>query len=234
MKTEYIQFPVSSYLENNKLIKIPDNILDNSGYAHKVKLLIRRSFDFFLDQEIRINYISPVIHEKLTHTSNLITLKRILKETNESTGLLILPETIYPDFTHVKDFTKKVNNLDYPINAIFYSWLTFDNHDKICGTYSDEEAKNDTKNKDLLIIPLHNQRITQATDTYFLINNDDLYGEKYNANHRQWYGKILDYVMSFLILDNITNNENHIEEPGIPKLIYQKVEYDQNKIEFVQ
>ncbi len=233
MTIDDIRFPVLNYLEYNKLIKVPDDILDNSGYDHKIKLFIRRSFDFFLNQEIKINHISQKIHEELQRTPNFIAEKKTLKEIGESTGLLLLPETIYPDFTHVPCFAR-LNSQNYPINAIFYSWLTFDNHDRISGTYTEEDARNNDQHKDLLIIPLYKNRITQATDTYFMINNDDLYGDKYNTNHRQWYGKIHDYVMSFLLLDNTIKNEKQVEETAKLKLNYQKVIYDKNNIEFIQ
>ncbi len=232
------KFPILGSIENNKLTENVFNMLDNSGFDEKGVGDIRQSFDFFTGKNLQINYISSTIHEKILQTNNFIKAKSLLRNSPETTGLLLLPETILPDFSNVPDYVQ-VDPKDYPINAILYSWLSSNNHDKISNksklenlqqriragekppagadwdslieTWQESEDEWDEENRTLIIIPIDSKRITQATGQYELISNDEIYGWEYSDQEgRAWYGKIHDYVMSFLLFYNFTESETHI------------------------
>lgn len=154
-------------------------------------------------------------------------------------GLILLPETVLLDFSNVTEYAKTYPN-NYPINAVLYSWLSHHNHDIISNKSDLEnferrnalgeqspvgadwnffkkylESENsiwdeDDNNRSLIIIPIHNNRITQATSQPYLTSSSEIYGLEYNEDGREWYGKIHDYVMSFILFYNYTESETHI------------------------
>lgn len=238
MKIDEKKFPILGCIENNKLTNKISDMLDNSGYDDKGVLDIKPSFDFFFSKLLQINYISSTIHEKIADSNNFIKAKSILPNSPETTGLLLLPETIFPDFSNVPDYAK-AEPKDYPINAILYSWLSANNHDKISNksqlenlqqrikagetpppgadwdslmkSLQENEDEWDEESRTLIIIPIDSNRITQGTSQYHLISNDEIYGWDYSDQEgRAWYGKIHDYVMSFLLFYNFTEAETHI------------------------
>ncbi len=243
MKIDKNEFPILGCLNNNKLTDGFFDMLFNSGYDDKGIKDTMQSFDFFLDKQLRISAIPLPIHEKIWCTNDFLRAKPLLANSPEVTGLLLLPETILPDFTNVPNYVD-VDPNDYPINAILYSWLSSNNHDKISNRshlkdlqkriitgeiepetgwkrllekLCDEEGLWPESDRTLIIIPIHNDRITQATRQYELINHDDMYGDDYsNREGRAWYGKVHDYVMSFILYYNFAeleaiNSVNSIE-----------------------
>jgi len=245
MKINERKLPILRCTENNKLTDNFLDMLDNSGYDEEGILDIKLSFDFFKNKTLQINYISTTIHKKLSDTKNFLMAKSLLFNSPEVTGLLILPETILPDFSNVPVYAQ-TDPIDYPIDAILYSWLSYHNHDKISNKRQHENLKQrlregekppigadwnalmksleneediwdeEDNNRSLLIIPIHNERITQATNQYHLISNNEIYGCEYSEQEgRAWYGKIHDYVMSFLLFYNFTDAEIHLAD-GYP------------------
>lgn len=239
MKIDEKKFPILGSIENNKLTNKIFDMLDNSGFDEKGIAEIKPSFDFFVGKTLQINYISSTIHEKIVDTKNFIKAKSLLPNSPETVGLLLLPETILPDFSNIPEYAK-TDPTDYPINAILYSWLSGNNHNRI-GNKSqlenlqrrikagetpppgadwnglikslqdDEDEYDDEANRTLIIIPIDSNRITQATKQYELSSNDEIYGWEYSSKEgRAWYGKIHDYVMSFLLFYNFTETETHI------------------------
>jgi hypothetical protein len=206
MKINENKFPILGCIKNNKLTDRIFEMLENSGFDNKAKIDIKASFDFFTNKQLQINYISSTIHEKLSDTNNFVKAKSLLINSPETTGLLLLPETVFPDFTNVPEYVD-TDPKDYPINAVLYSWLSSDNHDRILN----KEEVWDDEGKTLIIIPIHDERITQATHQYELISHNEIYGWEYsNREGRAWYGKIHDYVMSFILFYNFTETETHI------------------------
>lgn len=248
MKIDEKKFPILGCLKNNKITEKIYEMLANSDYEDKAENDIKMSIEFFKDKNLQINYISSTIHEKLSDTNNFLKAKSLLSKSPEITGLLLLPETIYPDFKNVPDYVE-IDQKDYPINAILYSWLSSKNHDIISDktnledlrrriklgekqpqganwkslmeSLESEEKDGNDNDRTLIIIPIHIDRITQATKQYELISVDEIYGTEYSDREgRAWYGKIHDYVMSFLLFYNYTESETHIVhgmETGKPR-----------------
>lgn len=239
MKIDDRKFPILGCVTNNKLTDKVFDLLDKSGYDEKGIKSIKPSFDFFVNKHLQINYISSTIHEKLADTSNFIKAKSLLKNSKETVGLLLLPQTVLPDFTNVPEYAQADPNA-YPINAILYSWVSSNNHDRTLNKskfenlrqqikagekpppgadwnslmeslQEDDEDNYGEEDRTLLIIPIHNDRITQATDQYHLKGYEEEYGWEYSAKDgRAWYGKIHDYVMSFILFYNFTESETHV------------------------
>lgn len=238
MKLTEDKFPILSCVENNILSEKLQEFLDRQVPDKEEQKEMLSSFPFFVNKRLQINYISKSIHEKLLDTSNFIKAKDLLKGSPQAVGLLLLPETIYPDFTNVPDYVD-VDPEDYPINAILYSWLSMDEHDKISNKYTlndlkkrisegetppaganwdrliedlenPEEWGNDV-DRELLILPIYDDGTTQATKQYEMQNNDEIYGWEYSEQEgRSWYGKIHDYVMSFILFYNYTDTETNV------------------------
>jgi hypothetical protein len=180
-------------------------ILEDSGFDDKGIASIQKSFVFFQEKLVNVNFISEAAHRKLLATNSFIQTKSLLRNSVERTGLLLLPETIYPDFMNVPSYAGAVA-ADYPINAILYSWLSMDRHDQLTGTFNPDDPWRNQEERTLLIIPICDDRITQATDQFHMVSNDEIYGWEYSESEgRAWYGKIHDYVMSYLILDRMRN-----------------------------
>lgn len=130
MKIDENKFPILGCIKSNKLTDKVFDMVDNSGYDEAGIVDIKSSLPFFVGRHVQVNYISSTIHEKLSETNNFIKAKSLLIDSPEMTGLLLLPQTILPDFTNVPEYVHADPN-DYPINAILYSWLSSNNHDKI-------------------------------------------------------------------------------------------------------
>ncbi|NJO87796.1 MAG: hypothetical protein HC831_01695 [Chloroflexia bacterium] len=190
MKIDEIKFPVLGCVENNKLTDKVFDMLNNSGYDEEGISDIKQSFDFFFGRSLQINYLSTKIHEKITDTSNFRMAKSLLSNSPEITGLLLLPETILPDFSNVPDYAE-ADPKDYPINAILYSWLSANKHDNISNrtqlenlqhrikagetpppgadwdsammSLQESEDEWDEEKRTLIIIPIDKNRITQGT-----------------------------------------------------------------------
>lgn len=237
MKLTEDKFPILSCITNNVLSNKLQEFLDRQIPEKEEQEDILSSFPFFVNKNIQINYISKSIHEKLIDTSNFKKAKQLLKGSPTKTGLLLLPETIYPDFTNVPEYVDADSD-DFPINAILYSWLTMDEHDKISNEYTlknlknrikagekppqgadwnglieqlenEEEWRND-EDRELLILPLYDEGTTQASSRG-IVNNDEIYAWEYSDQEdRCWYGKIHDYVMSFILFYNYTETETKI------------------------
>lgn len=240
MKINEANFPILGCTEKNYLKEKVFEMLDDSGYDKTGIEDIKPSFDFFINKQLQINYITTGIHEKLWDTSNFIKAKSLLKNSPETLGLIILPKTIIPDFSHVPDYVS-VKAENYPINAILYSWLSPNNYDRISNEIdkkeinrrisngekpplgadwdsiinSDEDEddiwdEETNKNRELFIIPIHDYRITQATKRSELVCYSECYGDNFDDDGREWYGQIFDYVMSFILFYNYTETETHV------------------------
>jgi hypothetical protein len=237
MKINEDKFPILSCIENNVLSEKIQEFLDRQIPEKEEQKDIISSFPFLVNRSLQINYISKGIHEKLIETSNFIKAKELLKGSPTTTGLLLLPETIYPDFTNVPEYVD-ADSEDYPINAILYSWLTMDEHDKISNEWTLNDLKNRIKagekppqgadwdglieqleneeewgnneDRELLILPIYNEGTTQASSRG-IVNDDSMYGWEYSDQEdRCWYGKIHDYVMSFILFYNFTETETKV------------------------
>lgn len=238
MKIDEKKFPILGCIKNNHLTADVLGMLDNSGYDDKGINSIKPSFDYFVNKHLQINYISSTIHDKLADTSNFVKAKTLLKNSPETTGLLLLPQTVLPDFTNVPDYAQ-AEPKDYPIDAILYSWLSANNHDRLSNkiklenlqqrikagekqpagadweglmkSLQEDEGEWEDEDRTLLIIPIHKDRITQGTDQYHMKGYENEYGWEYSEKEgRAWYGKIHDYVMSFILFYNFTEAETHI------------------------
>jgi len=201
-------YPILACLDHNILNESLQYVLENSGYEEKSCQSIQDSFIFFEKRTIEINYLSTALHQKLFQSTYLEPYKSLLDNSPESTGLLLLPETIYSDFSQVPDYVD-VDETDYPINAILYSWLPIDDHDRLAENFDDQEPWHKPQDRALLILPVCDDRITQATDQRHLIS----YSEEYRmpcreGSGREWYGKIHDYVMSYLISERLRNQKS--------------------------
>ena len=130
-------FPILDSIENNVLTNNIFNVLYNSGYTNDGIADIKKSFPVFLNTPLKIDYISQELHDLLLKTSNFFKARVMLQNSDELTGLLLLPDTIYSDFSNVPDYVD-VDTTDYPINTILYAWSSFDNLDKRLGIFDEE------------------------------------------------------------------------------------------------
>lgn len=202
MNIDNTTFPILDCIENNILTNNILTYLEDSGYSEDEISVIKRSLSLFINESLKIDYISKQLHKTLFDTPEYLKAKIMLQNSDEVTGLLLLPETTYPDFTNVPSYVD-VNSLEYPINAILYIWLNYDNFDKRRGTF--EYSWEEDEQRELLIIPIYYNEITQATKEFEMISNSEEYSEQ---EGRCWYGKIHDYVMSFIIYQEISLNNN--------------------------
>lgn len=210
MKIDEKRFPILGCVENNILTPKIKEFVDRQVTDKSEQADILKSVNFFKDKKLQINYISNTIHEKLIDTSNFLKAKSLLKNSPKTVGLILLPTTIYPDFTNVPEYVD-VNSEDYPINAILYSWLSMNEHDKLANSFDEEDPWENDEDRELLILPIFNDGTTQGTKFYEMTNPDEIYGWEYSESEgRAWYGKIHDYVMSFILFYNYTETETHI------------------------
>jgi hypothetical protein len=201
-------FPILACLDHNILNDSLQYVLENSGYEERSWKSIQESFAFFMKKTIEIDYLSIGLHQKLLAPAFFEQHKSLLDNSRESTGLLLLPETIYSDFSQVPDYVQ-VDEADYPINAILYSWLPIDDHDRLTGNFDEDEPWHKPQERSLLILPICDDRITQATDQRHLISYSEEYGMACReGSGREWYGKIHDYVMSYLISERLRNQKS--------------------------
>lgn len=209
MKIDKKKFPILGCLINNILNDKFQNFIDTQTTDESAQRDILKSVEFFKDKNLQINYISKTIHDKLIDTNNFIKAKSLLKNSPSTVGLILLPKTIYPDFSNVPKYID-IDNNDYPINAILYSWRSVNEHDKITGNYDAEDPWDD-EDRELLILPIFDNGTTQGTNFYEMRNPHEIYGSVYSEQEgRAWYGKIHDYVMSFILFYNYTETETHI------------------------
>lgn len=209
MKIDKKKFPILGCLTNNILTDKFQNFIDTQTTDELAQRDILKSVEFFKEKKLQINYISKTIHDKLIDNNNFIKAKSLLKNSPTSVGLILLPTTIYPDFSNVPKYID-IDNNDYPINAILYSWRSVNEHDKITGDYEAEDPWDD-KDRMLLILPIFDDGTTQGTKFNEMINSNETYGWDYSLQEdRAWYGKIHDYVMSFILFYNYTETETHI------------------------
>lgn len=211
MKLTEDKFPILSCIKKNFLTDKFREFVENQVPEKVSQENIIEGTRYFKDRYLQMNYISKSIHEKLSDTSNFIKAKELLKNSPKVTGLLLLPETIYPDFTNVPDYVD-VNSNDYPINAILYSWLSWNDYDKMDDNLDDEDDEEYNSNRELFIIPIYNDGTTVGSkNSLEMMNNNEIYGKEYSeAEGRSWYGKIHDYVMSFILFYNYTETDTKI------------------------
>lgn len=205
------RFPVLSCIHNNIINEKINNFIENQTPDIKEQQSIKNGVKFLKNKPLQINYISKSIHEKLSITSNFIKAKDLLIKSPKTTGLILLPETIYPDFSNIPEYVD-VDSADYPINAILYSWLSWNDFDDIEGKMKDEDEDNYNDNRELFILPIYNDGTTVgSSDPLDMINNNEIYGWEYSESEgRDWYGKIHDYVMSFILFYNYTETDTKI------------------------
>lgn len=209
-------FPVLGCMKGNVLTKEIIHFVNRQVPEEEEQKEIVESANFFHDRTLKINYISKSLHEQLLITSNFISAKKSLKDSPTGAGLLLLQDILYPDFTNVPDYVD-IDSEDYPIDAILYSWLSTNDHDKLIGDFDEEDPWERDEDRQLFILPIYQDGTTQAAKHYEMTSNDDIYGWDYsNAEGRAWYGKIHDYVMSFLICYNSSNKQikDTFEEPN--------------------
>lgn len=239
MKLAEDKIPILGCIQKNILTDKFQEFVDRQIPDKNEQRELNASLPFFVNKSLQINYISNSIHERLIDNSNFIKAKRLLRNSPSSVGLLLLPKTIYPDFSNVPDYVS-VDSEDFPINAILYSWLSMDEHDLISDKYTLEDLREriksgekpplgadwnglikelekgpsewgDDEDRMLLIIPVFDDGTTQATKQIELTSNNEVYGWEYSEKEgRSWYGKILDYVMSFILFYNYTETETKI------------------------
>ena len=223
MNIDEQKFPILSCMQSNLL---NDNIIDfvkRQVHDEKAVKEIMSSAAIFKDRNLTVTYITQPLHQLFLDTSNFISLKSHLKNTPTGAGLLLLPETLFPDFRNVPDFAEADCD-DYPIDAILFSWLNMNDHDKLSGSYDPEMAWENDADRQLYILPIYQDGTTQATGHFEMSNNDEIYGWEYSTSEgRGWYGKIHDYVMSFILSINLSNNDqihsNQLEK--LPKIATQ-------------
>lgn len=208
MKINKKKFPLLGCLTDNILTDKFQNFIDTQTTDELAQRDILKSVEFFKEKKLQINYISKTIHDKLIDTNNFIKAKSLLKNSPTTVGLILLPTTIYPDFSNVPIHIE-IDSDDYPINAILYSWCSVNEHDKITGNYDEEDPWNE-EDRELLILPIFNNGTTQGAHFLEMLNSHEIYGWDYNEQGRAWYGKIHDYVMSFILFYNYTETETHI------------------------
>lgn len=208
MNIDEKQFPILSCTQRNLLTEgIADFVTRQVPNINEQKEIME-SADFFKDRNLTITYITPPLHKELLITANFLPAKKVLKDSPTGAGLLLLPETLYPDFTNVPEYVD-VDNEDYPIDAILYSWLSINDHDKHSGDYNAEDPWEKDEDRELFILPVYQDGTTQATKRFEMTNNDEIYGWAYSsAEGRAWYGKIHDYVMSYILCATISNNRS--------------------------
>ena len=195
-------YPILRYIDENELTSGIYRMLDDSGYDGKSILDIEKSFKFFAGRKMDINHISPDILSALEKTPKFIHDRTLLENTRERTGLLLLPGTILPDFSNVPTYAE-ADPRDYPIDAILYSWLSYNNHYSIAGTFDPEDIYRGEQGRSLLIIPICGDRITQATEQFCMTSNDEIYGWPYSENEgRHWYGQTHDMIMSLILVNS--------------------------------
>jgi hypothetical protein len=198
-------FPILGCLQGNILTNEIIHFVNRQVPDQDEQKEIVESANFFYSRTLKINHISESLHKQLLLTSNFIHLRKLLKNSQTGAGLLLLPEILYPDFTNVPEYVD-IDCEDYPIDAILYSWLSTNDHDKLMGDFDEQDPWDKDEDRQLFILPIYQDGTTQATKHYEMTSNDDIYGWEYsNAEGRAWYGKIHDYVMSFLIYYNINN-----------------------------
>jgi len=209
-------FPILSCLQKNTLTEQITAFVNRQVSEKGEQNEILESADFFKNRNLTISYITPHLHKELLVTANFLPAKNLLKGSATGAGLLLLPETLYPDFINVPEYVD-ADSEDYPIDAILYSWLSINDHDKHFGDYNEEDPWEKEEDRELFILPVYQDGTTQATKRYEMTNNDELYGWAYSDTEgRAWYGKVHDYVMSY-ILCTITNNQsNDVPDTLIP------------------
>lgn len=210
MKIDSVQFPILNFIDNNYLNPdIIEDLLYDSGYGDEAIESIGESFNLFLDVKLKIDLVSKEILNKLLKPSDYLKAKILLSNSDEIRGLLLLPETIYPNFDNVpKDEDVKAE--DYPINGIFYSWLSPANYEKFSGENWGYSGFNKEENYSRLlnIIPIHNDKVTQAASVAVMESGNSDFSEEYRGDliyteDRSWYGNIFDYIMAFILHQEI-------------------------------
>lgn len=102
-------FPILDSIENNVLTSNIFTVLYNSGYSDVGIADIEENFPVFLNIPLKIDYISKELHERLLNVSNFFKAKVMLQNSDELTGLLLLPGTIYSDFSNFK-YNRNLSN----------------------------------------------------------------------------------------------------------------------------
>jgi hypothetical protein len=201
-------FPVLGCVQSNILTHEIIEFINRQVPDSAEQKELAESAAFFNGRSLRINYISQTFHKHLLNTSKFIKAKKFLKNSPTGAGLLLLPEVLYPDFTNVPDHVD-VNSEDYPIDSILYSWLSINDHDKLAGDFDEEDPWEKEEDRQLFILPIYHDGTTQATKHFEMTSNDDIYGWEYSDSEgRAWYGKIHDYVMSFILCYNLTGQDS--------------------------
>ena len=201
------KFPILSCMQRNMLTEGIANFVNRQVPDKNEQKEILESADFFKDRNLTITYITPRLHQELQITANFLPAKKILKDSATGAGVLLLPETLYPDFTNVPEYAN-VDSKDYPIDAILYSWLSINDHDKHFSNYNTEDPWEKDEDRELFILPVYQDGTTQATKRFEMTNNDELYGWPFSDTEgRAWYGKIHDYVMSYILCTTDTNDK---------------------------
>jgi hypothetical protein len=226
---ELENYPILKFIEDNRL-KWLNEMLEDSGYDEDGIKSISENFKYFEDKPIQAYFISKSIHKYLLNTNKFINDKILLTDTSEETGIIILPETLYPNFDEVPRYVEIEPN-EYPINAIAYSWLAHSNHCIIDGDCDDEDLLNN-KDKTLVILPFFNNKITQATSCNHMIDYDESFGtERYHGSGREWYGTVTDYVMSFILANNNRNSYDYLISGD--KLNRVSIGFNNSKVEII-
>ena len=211
MKLTESKFPILGCIKNNVLTDKIIELIANQVPDEKSQQSILDGIKYVENRNLQINYIAKSIHKKSLDTSNFIKAKDLLTGSPKVTGLLLLPETIYPDFTNVPDYVD-FDDQDFPINAILYAWLNTDEFYEMDGDVIEEGEKWEEDSRTLFIIPIYNDGTTiGSTNSFEMFGDDELYGsENSEAEGRSWYGKIHDYVMSFILFYNYTDTDTKI------------------------
>lgn len=206
------EFDVLKCVESNLLTIGINEFVEQQIENYEEAKDLYKSLALFRERYLEITYISTPFHDYLLDKANFVNLKRNLKGSKEHVGLLLLPETLYSDFS----FVQNVNATEFPINAILYSWSNVNRHDQLLSEYDQEDHHLNEDDRYLYILPVFGSATSAGSNRFEMTNIDDQFLTPYDhQDGRTWYGKIHDYVMAFIIAKDQPHNEFFINSVNL-------------------
>ncbi|WP_316738383.1 hypothetical protein [Pedobacter aquatilis] len=184
------------------------------------EILFELNFNFFVYKYLKISYISREIHGTLKNNENFYRDKSLLPETEPQIGLMLLSQPLQ---------IKKIDHKMVLIDAIFYSWLSHEEHFRVGGLSGQSNKYTITDGRSLLILPMSQNSFIRDIDLSRLYSRDmDYNRQRTNAPD---YDKLQDYVMSFILLDSYKEIYNHtlLDSP----IKRQQIQYQSNYINII-
>ncbi|MBB2950731.1 hypothetical protein [Sphingobacterium sp. JUb56] len=205
-------FDVLKCVEGNLLMVSINEFIEQQIDNYDQAKDLYKNLALFRDRFLEITYISTLFHDSLLDKENFIDHKHNLKSSQEHVGLLLLPETLYSDFS----FVDNVDETEFPMDAILYSWSNVNRHDKLLSEYDQEDHHVNEDDRYLYILPIFGNATTVGSNRFEMTNIDDQFLTPYDhQDGRTWYGKIHDYVMAFIIAKNQPHNEFFINSVNL-------------------